>query len=73
MITPRKKRTFLAILEPIEPLGAPPAPSRHFREARIRAAANRLAWRIRRRTDRLLQRLDLPRLVGFIQRVQDGQ
>jgi len=57
----------------LEPLGAPPAPSRHLREARLRAAAGRLAWRIRRRTDRLLKKMDLPRLVGFIRRVQDGQ
>lgn len=58
---------------PIQPLAPPPAPSCHFREARLRAAAGRLTWHIRRGTDRLLRRLDLPRLSGFIRRVQNGQ
>ncbi len=57
----------------IQPLGDPPPPSRHLREARIRAGAGRLAWRIWHDTERLLRRLDLPRLEGFVRRVQKGQ
>lgn len=58
---------------PLEPLWLPPPPSRHFREARLRAGAGRLAYRLNRTAAGLLGKVDLPRLAGFVRRVKEGQ
>lgn len=56
----------------IEPLGPPPPPSRHFREARLLNSAGRMAYRLKATAHRLIWRTDLPRLSGFVRRVQEG-
>ncbi len=56
----------------IAPLGPPPLPSRHFREARFLAVAGRLAFKLNTTMARVIRKADLPRWAGFVRRVREG-
>lgn len=57
----------------VTPLGPPPLPSRHFREARLLASAGRLAYRLNTTIERMIRKAALPRWAGFLRRVREGQ
>lgn len=57
----------------VQPLLSPPPPSRHFAEARLLEGIGRIGLQINQIGERMVRKVDLPRVIDFVRRVGSGR